>query len=486
MITGKHVVEPDVLIHMQDLETLLEGRDPIRIKHDDINTAGPVSYRNDSIDRKRGTPRYEECDISVPGVVVENPSPGERYRLVDGGHRMCKSQDQGIYRSSYYVITFDEYKSFFRNRKGDLLNDISKDLPPSHFDFLKGGYTPSEDPTKYVYLRDLIPTMRGRHKVKLPIHLIDYEEVSDSQKARDLANAIPEEAAGIVVKKGTRYKLISDEHLLFKLEMMNTFQGVFIVLSEEELEPHYRDSKSGLLLSEERICLKAMHNVFGFSIPVFEYLNHDKYKSELKSEHCRYDSKSLNNSYERTSGKRSILESDSEATKDLKAATLAAYDCFYKHTYGLMYADKVEVTQSWLTRTPPSTSESEKSPMKMHKHFMSMACSTYYLKHKRGKGGNLSLVNPASFFMDNVAEFSMMRALGPTKGTEFIYELEIEESDIVVFPGGIHHQISPYEGEDERLSLPSNSVINPLRSSPHELSSNHYGYRFEMRSHNER
>jgi len=497
MITGRHCVERFVFVYMRDILPLIENQEPKLISFSDINYAGPPFTTNATTDgfihrKKSNKERYDSCDISLPGIVVKNPTPNEKYRLVDGGHRLAKMLSCGISESYYHVIEKEEYEALFKDEKGNLVNKNFEDEFSSFFDTIKGTYSPINDPSKILYLRDIIPVLRGKHHVELDFDQIDHKEVEDTQQAREYANTLWENETGIVVKKGERYELLDDEYKIFKMKFWKRKKHHYLIVTPEEIEPHFRCAKTGLRLNETRIELKEVHDVFGFSVPVFRYINHEKYKTALYNEYCSHvDTMDSDGSYRRTDRRKNILSIDSLHSLDLLKATLSAYDCFYRHVYGITYSDSIEITQSWMVDTPPWDGKSKTDPMTIHNHFLSLACSTYYLKHKSGFGGNLRLYNPISPFMDQITEFAIMRRLGPSKGTTAFFDLPVEESDIVIFPGAFIHTISPYTNKDtSRVSLPSNSTINPLRSDPNPNERNKhgipcYGYRYTMRGHHE-
>lgn len=63
---------------------------------------------------REGT-RYDECDVSYPGIVCEGaPNPyNKKYLLIDGAHRMGKMDHMKITKSSFYVIEYAILKPFF-------------------------------------------------------------------------------------------------------------------------------------------------------------------------------------------------------------------------------------------------------------------------------------------------------------------------------------------------------------------------------------
>ena len=60
--------------------------------------------------RERPSLRYLNADITLPGILVEGaPNPyNNKYRMIDGRHRIMKMLDMGIKSSQFYVLDCDE------------------------------------------------------------------------------------------------------------------------------------------------------------------------------------------------------------------------------------------------------------------------------------------------------------------------------------------------------------------------------------------
>lgn len=136
---GKHIVDDEKFIYLKDLIPLLEKKEPTALKNSDINWMG--FYTQDlknRIEQKVGNrKRFEKCDVNIPGIVVEDPEKREqclendkkKYRMIDGTHRMAKLILSNIPTSIQYVITKEEYESFFRDiNTGMLLNQDKIEL----------------------------------------------------------------------------------------------------------------------------------------------------------------------------------------------------------------------------------------------------------------------------------------------------------------------------------------------------------------------
>ena len=366
---------------------------------------------------------------------------------------------------------------------------MKQELYPYELDYVHGRYAPSEDSSKYIVLRELVPLISKKKTLKLHFVDVDHKNVEDTQEARDIANSLDAQKPAIVLKVGkNKYQLLSNEHHLFKLKFWGVSSHEFYVFTPNEIEPYFRSSETGLKLTESRIKLKEVHDVFGFSVPVFTYLNHEEHKDKIQSEFKKYiDEKTVGESYSRTIRNKNIIDIDSEAILDIKEATLSAYDCFYRHVMDVKWADNIVICQSWMVDSPPWDGKLKNTgPMSNHNHFMSMACSTYYLKHETGKGGQLRLFNPTNDFIDNILELKVLTLQEPQSGYNDCYDVDVDESDIIIFPGALKHTIAPYTNkETNRLSVPTNSTITPLRSYKNMGGRYHYGYRFDIKGHHE-
>jgi len=75
--------------------------EPQIIDHEEI-AWGHLARRH-----RRGL-RYDECDISYPGIVCKDcPNPyGKKYSLIDGNHRMGKMTNMNITKSPFYIIEY--------------------------------------------------------------------------------------------------------------------------------------------------------------------------------------------------------------------------------------------------------------------------------------------------------------------------------------------------------------------------------------------
>jgi hypothetical protein len=62
---------------------------------------------------------YKNCDPTIPGIVAYNLSNpfDNKYRMLDGRHRIMRHLFDGKTESEFYVFDFNEIKNFIRNDK---------------------------------------------------------------------------------------------------------------------------------------------------------------------------------------------------------------------------------------------------------------------------------------------------------------------------------------------------------------------------------
>jgi hypothetical protein len=58
--------------------------------------------------------KFRECDPNIPGIIVYNcPNPYDnKYRMLDGRHRIMRLLFEGKTESKFYVFDFNEIKHF--------------------------------------------------------------------------------------------------------------------------------------------------------------------------------------------------------------------------------------------------------------------------------------------------------------------------------------------------------------------------------------
>ena len=64
-----------------------------------------------------GGEAYKKCDPSIPGIIAYNcPNPYDnKYRMLDGRHRIMRLLFEGKIESKFYVFDFNEIKHFMRD-----------------------------------------------------------------------------------------------------------------------------------------------------------------------------------------------------------------------------------------------------------------------------------------------------------------------------------------------------------------------------------
>ena len=117
------------LISMKNISHLLKENKLKEVDFKDIAWRGKHFFPNLSGDNCWccGGKRYAGCDIKYPGILIDNVSNpyDNRYRMIDGKHRLQKMLLSGMTKSLFYVLEYDDVKNYVH--KGDL-NQLSKFL----------------------------------------------------------------------------------------------------------------------------------------------------------------------------------------------------------------------------------------------------------------------------------------------------------------------------------------------------------------------
>ena len=73
---------------------------------------------------------YRECDPSVPGIIAYNcANPFDnKYRMLDGRHRIMRHLFSGKSKGLFYVFDFNEIKHFMRSKNNSIV--IEKTISP--------------------------------------------------------------------------------------------------------------------------------------------------------------------------------------------------------------------------------------------------------------------------------------------------------------------------------------------------------------------
>ena len=213
---------------------------------------------------------------------------------------------------------------------------------------------------------------------------------------------------------------------------------------------------------------------FGFPVTVYKFKKHEELKLGLLEE-SKNDLISDNDTYYRTDRQtRGILNRDLPNMEVLKNAYKEALKHFYYQVLGAvpdyqLVSETInkplltipQITQSWVVHTRKIDDQTRRH-MRMHTHWMSPVCGSYYLKKPPAiVGGNLLFENPLlsddhSVMTDTVL---MIRDGLRCEGLQRISMVEVEEGDIVLWTGVLPHTIEKIEDSSiERVSVIINST----------------------------
>ena len=117
-INGKTLFLP-----VEKIMEAIKDKTPQTVLLDAIAWKGMNTHHSDKLDD-----RYHGCDISYPGVVVEdaqNPA-NLRYRMIDGTHRMRKILNEtSKSHSEFYVLSNEEFLAMLGQTKSQLKDKMS-------------------------------------------------------------------------------------------------------------------------------------------------------------------------------------------------------------------------------------------------------------------------------------------------------------------------------------------------------------------------
>ena len=107
------------LIDLKQVAKLLNDNRLQKIKLVDIAWKGKHNFPHLSGDKCSccGGSRYINCDIRYPPIIAcnaQNPY-NNKYRMIDGRHRIQKMLFGGLTESLFYVFDFDELRPFIIN-----------------------------------------------------------------------------------------------------------------------------------------------------------------------------------------------------------------------------------------------------------------------------------------------------------------------------------------------------------------------------------
>ena len=114
----KEISNSDLFLKLFDIKHLLVEERLQTVNFDDIKWKG----KNLTMDKRGemciccGGKKYVTCDTKFPGILIKGVSndSGEKYRMIDGKHRIEKIKYNNIYNSKFYVLEFDEIKKYFK------------------------------------------------------------------------------------------------------------------------------------------------------------------------------------------------------------------------------------------------------------------------------------------------------------------------------------------------------------------------------------
>ena len=97
-------------LFMEDILHLLIGDNLKNVLLSDIGWKGKhdLSLMNKSL-------RYKHADPYIPGIIAFNaPNPyNDKYRMIDGNHRIHILESQNIKESEFYFLDLKDIKTFF-------------------------------------------------------------------------------------------------------------------------------------------------------------------------------------------------------------------------------------------------------------------------------------------------------------------------------------------------------------------------------------
>ena len=104
------------LIDLKQVAKLLNDNRLQKIKLDDIAWKGKHNFpylSGNKCSCCNGS-RYINCDIKYPPIIASSaPNPyNNKYRMIDGRHRIQKMLFDGLKESLFYVFDFDELRPF--------------------------------------------------------------------------------------------------------------------------------------------------------------------------------------------------------------------------------------------------------------------------------------------------------------------------------------------------------------------------------------
>ncbi len=105
-------------LYMRDITHLLSDDRLMLIDHNDIAYKGfnlDESLKGENCVCCDGE-RFKECDTSFPGILMKGQNTFNKpYRMIDGKHRLFKLIYNGINKSSFYILEYDEIQHYLKS-----------------------------------------------------------------------------------------------------------------------------------------------------------------------------------------------------------------------------------------------------------------------------------------------------------------------------------------------------------------------------------
>ena len=314
-----------------------------------------------------------------------------------------------------------------------------------------------------IWIRDLIDLLESREPQTINNSDINWlgcfgrtleqriqQKTNDRQRFQNADITVP----GIVVKNPTpeeKYRMLDGTHRMAKMHLSGVQESKQYVITKDEYESFFRDRKTGMPLKEKGVSLKEQKSIHGFPVCVYRYNDHEKNVNEIIKETSSQFEPRKTPHTQRTSAEKQLFDTDNEALSELHMAMREAYHHFYTQVLQCQHFHDFKVTQSWGIEVNGGGN------MHFHSHFMSSVCSVYYPKYNPEHGGEILLKNP---YDSNPGQLQILLQLGAI--IDVVESVPVEEGDIVVFCGHVPHGVSPYHGQDSRISIATNSIPIPL------------------------
>ena len=111
-------------LYTKDIKYLLSDYRLMLIDHSDI------AYKGLNLDESLlgenciccNGERFKKCNTSFPGILMKGQNTFNKpYRMIDGKHRLVKLISNGINKSNFYILEYDEIQHYLRDTSGVLI-----------------------------------------------------------------------------------------------------------------------------------------------------------------------------------------------------------------------------------------------------------------------------------------------------------------------------------------------------------------------------